>query len=74
MSSYSGIAQHVDIDDYLFYSQRPAAEAWLPLITDKGFPRPAGPSILWHKIFPLGVSRGKVFGKGGGVLLKNRHH
>lgn len=74
MSSYSGIAQHVDIEDGLFYSQRPAVEAWLPLATDKGFPRPAGPSILWHKIFPLEVSRGKVFGKGGGVLLKNHHH
>lgn len=72
MSSDSGIAPHVAIEDDPFYSQRAAVEAWQPLAIDKGFPSPA--SILWHEFFPLGVSRGKAFGKDGGVLLKNHHH
>lgn len=59
--------------DDLFYGKRPGVEAKLPVATDEGFPSPIGPSILWHEFFPLGVSRGEVFGQGGEELLYNQH-
>lgn len=70
MNKDSDIDYYVDKEGDLFYSKRPGVEARLPLATDKRFPSPVGPSILWHNFFPVGVSRGKVFGKVGGVLLK----